>query len=892
MKHPLLITAIFNCSILISGCVKPDPEMNIYDLKCENLNEPAGIATLMPRLSWKINSAINGKSQSAYQILAASDEDLLDESRADLWNSGKIASEESVLVPWNGKQLQSGMLCFWKVRIWDQNERLSEWSPISSFSTGLLGESGWKAFYIAFDSGQDILASPQLRKTFALENIPEHLFIHVNSLGYHEVWLNGQKAGNNVLTPAVSQFNKRSLAVTYDITSLVVKGQNDLVIWLGRGWYAPGLPGVVNDGPVVRAQVESVSKVNSRNIILVTDSSWKGRASGYSTIGSWKPGQFGGEYVKADLLTDDMSSFSLDKAKWSAVKNVTIPSHYVTPQMTESNIIADTIKPVSVKKTGNNTWLIDMGTTLTGWFEIHFPELKRGDEITMEYCDHLDNEGNIVNQGQTDRYIASGKGNEVFKNKFNYHGFRYVRLSNLPEEPIRDNIRAFLIHTGYSDSSSFECSDTDMNRIHDMLKYTLRCLSLGGYLVDCPQIERLGYGGDGNASTLTAQTMFDLAPLYSNWLQAWYDCVRDDGGMPHTAPNPYPAGGGPFWCGFIITASWQTYRNYGDIRILEKNYPVMQKWLGYASMYSRNGILERWPDTDYRNWYLGDWAVPEGVNQTDTSSVNLVNNCFMAVCLETMQKIAGVLGKTGDVSKYGKENEILACKIQSRFYNKERKVYGSGSQIDITYPLVARIVPDSLKDIVKKNLEKVIREDHKGHIACGLVGIPVFTNWAIENREVDLVYELLKKKDYPGYLYMIENGATTTWEHWNGARSRIHNCYNGIGSWFYQAIGGIRPDTSAPAYRVILVDPQIPDGISWAKTRKDTPYGPVEVNWEKQNDLVFIHIEVPAGCKARVAIPLKSQTFSLNNRKIKNKNGIVTFESGIYDIEFNSAKRM
>jgi len=890
MKHSFLITTLIICSFLSFGCAKPDPELNIFDLKCENLKEPAGIATFMPRLSWKYSSESKGTSQSAYQIIAASDTDILDETSADLWNSGKIVSKESVLVPWNGEQLRSGTLCYWKVRVWDQNDRISDWSNVSLFSTGILEETDWKAVYIEYNSGKDINASPQLRKGFTLDNDPEHLFIHVNSLGYHEVWVNGKKAGDKVLTPAVSQFSKRSLVLTYDITSLVGKGQNDLVIWLGRGWYAPGLPGVVNEGPVVRAQMESVGKDNSREIILATDSTWTARASGYSTIGSWRPGQFGGELINASLLTSDMSSASLDKEEWSPVKEVAVPEHSATPQMAESNIIADTVKPVSVRKTGDNTWLVDMGTTLTGWFEIHFPELEKGSEIIIDYCDHLDNEGNIVNQGQTDKYIASGRKDEVFINKFNYHGFRYVMISNLAAEPLKNKTRAFLIHTGYTDASSFQCSDADMNRIHDMLKYTLLCLSLGGYLVDCPQIERLGYGGDGNASTLTAQSMFDLAPLYSNWLQAWYDCVRDDGGMPHTAPNPYPAGGGPYWCGFIITASWQTYRNYGDARILEKNYPVMQKWLGYARMYSLNGILERWPDTDYRNWYLGDWAVPEGVNQTDTSSVNLVNNCFMATCLGTMQKIAGILGRTEDASKYGNEKDILAAKIHLRFYNKEKNIYGSGSQIDLAYPLLSGIVPDSIRDKIKENLEKVIRVDHQGHIAAGLVGIPVFTAWATENREADLMYEMLKKKDYPGYLYMIENGATTTWEHWNGARSRIHNCYNGIGSWFYQAVGGIRPGEDDPAYRMIVVDPQIPHGITWAKTSKETPYGPVNVDWQKHNDIISIQVKVPAGSRARIIIPESSRTFYLNNRKQRNTSGSATVESGSYNIEFAASE--
>jgi alpha-L-rhamnosidase len=277
---------------------------------------------------------------------------------------------------------------------------------------------------------------------------------------------------------------------------------------------------------------------------------------------------------------------------------------------------------------------------------------------------------------------------------------------------VKDDITAYLIHTDYRLASTFECSDPDLNKIHNMIFYTLRCLSLGGDLVDCPQIERLGYGGDGNASTLTAQTMFDLAPLYSNWLQAWADCVRDDGGMPHTAPNPYPAGGGPYWCGFIITASWKTYTNYGDMRVLEKYYPVMQKWLGYVEKYSPDGLLEPWPETDYRGWYLGDWAVPEGTDQTDKSSISLVNNCFITVCYETMQKIAGVLGRNADAEKYSTKKDQIRKLIQSKLFDPSRNLYGSGSQIDLTYPLLAGVVPDSLFSEVRKNLLHEIGINH------------------------------------------------------------------------------------------------------------------------------------------------------------------------------------
>ena len=275
-------------------------------------------------------------------------------------------------------------------------------------------------------------------------------------------------------------------------------------------------------------------------------------------------------------LLAHLSAGSLYKVPWNPVTVTSEPVGVAAPQSVEGNRIMETFAPVSVTRLTDSVWMADMGKTLTGWFEIGFPPIPEGLVIKLEYCDHLDKEGKFVSQGQEDRYVSAGRGNEAFCNKFNYHGFRYVKISNLATEPDREKIKAHLIHTDYDMASSFRCSDPDLNKIHDMIFYTLRCLSLGGYLVDCPQIERLGYGGDGNASTETAQTIFGLDPLYKNWLQAWADCIREDGGMPHTAPNPYPAGGGPYWCGFIITASWRTYVNYGNTGILEKYYPVMQ----------------------------------------------------------------------------------------------------------------------------------------------------------------------------------------------------------------------------------------------------------------------------------------------------------------------------
>jgi alpha-L-rhamnosidase len=858
----------------------------VVDLKCENLRDPLGIDRTAPRFSWKIRSNKNRTAQKAFQVLVASSADLLQKDRADLWDSGKTESSASILVPYRGKPIGSGLACFWKVRIWDEAGTVSSWSPTAQFSIGLLNKEDWQASYIGFNTDAGYSECPQLKKTFTVSNPGEKMLLYVNSLGYHEVYLNGQKVGDGVLAPAVSQFSKRSWVVTYDVSSLVQKGQNDLILWLGSGWYTFGLPGVVNNGPLVKAQLEQLTG-NKREILLATDASWQGRKSSYTRHGDWRPHRFGGEIVNGSLAKSDLSAENTAGRIWNPASVVAVPEHAVSPQMVEQNKITETIKPLEIKPLGTDTFLVDMGKSLVGWTEIRFGKLQQSQHILLEYSDHLDNNGKFRDQKQTDRYIASGEDGEVFKNKFNYHGYRYIRISNLKEAPATEAVTGYLIHTGFEGASGFQCSDPEMNQIHDMVNYTLRCLSIGGDLVDCPTIERLGYGGDGNASTETAQTMFNLSPLYVNWLQAWADCIREDGGMPHTAPNPYPAGGGPYWCGFIITASWKTYLNYGDLAILEKYYPVMQKWLEYVKTYSPDGLLKPWPDTDYRGWYLGDWATPTGINQKDEASIGVVNNCFVAVCYDNMQRIAQVLGKTADAGRYAQKKSELQRLIHQSYFDAAKNSYATGTQIDLAYPMLSGVVPEGLTNAVMQSLVTET-QNRDGHLSTGLVGIPVLTEWTVRNQATDLMYSMLKKKDYPGYLYMIENGATTTWEHWNGERSRIHNCYNGIGSWFYQAVGGIRQEENVAAYQKVLIQPQVPQGITWAKTFKETPYGKVAVNWELTGKTMKLNVEIPVGVEAEVELPSGVKKYKLEGKGFNVLGGkpAVALKSGKYTMTY------
>jgi alpha-L-rhamnosidase len=363
-------------------------------------------------------------------------------------------------------------------------------------------------------------------------------------------------------------------------------------------------------------------------------------------------------------------------------------------------------------------------------------------------------------------------------------------------------------------------------------------------MVDCASIERLGYGGDGNASTQSLQTVADAAPLYLNWLQAWADAQRPDGGMPHTAPNPYTAGGGPYWCSFPVQAAWRTYCNYGDKRPMERFYPVMKHWLDYVDAYSVDGLLKAWPNESYRGWYLGDWAAPAGVDVNDPASVDLVGNCTLCQVYLELEQIARVLGEEDDAAVYRQRYEALRQRIQEVLY--QDGIYASGSQVDLAFPLLTGVVPENLQASVVAQLKARTEAVYGGHLATGLVGVPVITEWATEARECDWLYGLLKKAGYPGYLYMLESGATSVWEEWDGGRSHLHNCYNGIGSWFYEALGGIR--ALEPGYRRVRIDPQVPEGLEWVKVTQETPYGPITVH--RQGDR--LQVSVPVGVTAEI----------------------------------------
>lgn len=714
--------------------------------------------------------------------------------------------------------------------------------------------------------------TPMLRTTFEVERTdlaPDvghsvSFSLRVVSLGYHEVYVNNIMVGDKVLQPAVSQLDRRALEVTYDITDLVREGDNELMLWLGQGWGriygTPAVARVEVESEKWKAESDATQNGDSPlSTFRFPLSAWEASPSPYSYTGSWQPLQFGGERYDARVREHWRPATIWDAGCQPAIAS----------QEFKGNRIVGGPQPQSVDTLPDGTLLFDFGRVVTGWFQLDCLPIPEGDSITMEYLDHLDAKPPHT---ETDIYVSDGSGDDDihFTNRFHTHSFRYVRVKGASVVSARALQISAVDPAG---GATFECSDPRLNAIHDMVKYTLSCLAFSGYMVDCPHIERMGYGGDGNSSTNTLQTLWDVRDTYSQWMQAWHDALDSTGDLPYVAPA-FRTGGGPYWQGFIVKAPWRTYVNYGDPLLIYRHYDDMCRWMDYIEQHSVDGILQPWPDTERHGWFLGDWAVPEGVDKGGESVLH-ANSCFIAECLGDMEQMARMRGRTTEANRFAARRKLVVDAIHRHFYHVDttagkmpaRHYYANGTPLDQAYALLMGVPPDSATaDAVKAQLIKDIHGRYRDHVAFGLMGTPVFTEWCIRERQADLMATLLRQPDYPGYLHMIvELSTPTTWESWDCGRpgkedrSRVHNCYNGIGIWFYQALAGIRPalplaEGEYPeggrgydgGYRHFYIDPQPVEGIDWVKCTKPTQYGDIHV--EINGDT--LKVTVPDGTTA------------------------------------------
>lgn len=451
--------------LLLCGPMPAGADVAAVNLRCEYRCNPMGIEQPAPRLSWEIAadsgpgaSVPRGLRQTAYRVLVASSEKLLAADQGDLWDSGKIESDQSLHVTYEGKPLSPRTACFWKVRCWTAglkgSPEATAWSKPARWTMGLRAAEDWQAKWLASPDA-DADQAVWLRKGFDLSAAPERAMVSATIAGYAELYVNGKKVGGDVLTPAISDHSKQVFYVTYDVASLLHKGRNVVGIWLGRGW-AQGKPSV-------RAQLDAT--LPEGPLVVGTDATWKCKASSHRHIGGWKHNNFGGDRYDARQDLPGWCEASLDDNSWADAAVVAAPRGAAVAQQAPLNRIGKSIPATAVKKISSDGYQIDFGTALTGWLRLKMPPLAPGSVVKMTFAD-VSQGRRFQSFGQVSEFVSAGKPGEVFVHKFNYAGFRYVRVEGLPSAPAKEDAEAMLVESDLEPAGDFECSNDLFTRIH------------------------------------------------------------------------------------------------------------------------------------------------------------------------------------------------------------------------------------------------------------------------------------------------------------------------------------------------------------------------------------------------------------------------------------------
>ena len=902
---------------LLFGDDSEKADISVQGLRCEYLSNPSGIDVQTPRLNWRLDAGASVRTQSAYRVLVASTPAILQKDRGDLWDSGRVASAQSTWVDYGGKQLRSGQQAYWKVRVWSDTGKASAWSAQANWSMGLLQSSDWHSKWIGEPRPDGTtegtpLPFPWLRKAFTLARKPNRAVAYVNPLGYYELYINGRKVDDHVLSPAVSDYSKRNLYVAHEVAEYLAPGKNVVALWLGRGWYVKGHPGVIHDGPLVRAQLE-MSMADGTTVQVVTDETWKVHESPIMPLGRGTAfGDYGGERYDATLEFPGWNQVDFDDSRWQTAAVFAPPQVLTAAQMVEPNRLVETIKAARVESYPQGGWVIDMGKNFTGWLEIKLPPIAKGSTVKLEYSDQMEPDkpapgaaagtagspsghGNAPGQSgpppvaapagrsgatppagagragrggnptvfpntfnQRDEVVGNGQA-LIFRSRFNYHGFRHVRIIGLETAPDVAGATGYLIRTAYDRAGEFTSSNELLNEIYQMVTRTYESLTLGGYVVDCPTRERLGYGGDAGTSMETGMFNFSTGGLYSRWLANWRDAQDPaTGSLPHTAPNyQNQGGGGPMWGGMVVTLPWQMYLQYGDKVALETNYTMIQKWLGYLSSETTDDLLldHKSHAMTMQTWnFLGDWLTPKGSSRGNSPPAQAINTVHYVYQLQLASKIAGVLGKEADASAYAARAAAVSRAIHQRFYNAADHSYTNGDSVQEAFPLLTGVVPAELRKGVMEKLENAIHVQNGGHLDTGMHGTYFVMKYLMEADRNDLIFEMTSKKDYPGWGYMLANGATTSWEGWTG-QSHIHDTLISIGAWFTEGVAGIRSDGRSPGFKHFVIKPAVIGDLTFAKAKYRSIHGEIVSDWRIENGSFKLSVTVPSGTTATVFVP-------------------------------------
>ena len=904
---------------LASAVQNSDSRVAPSNLRCEYRTEPLAVDSMAPRLSWELGASAAAQrnlGQLAYRIFVASDRAVLDGGKGDLWDTGRVESDETLGISYAGRKMTSRVRCWWKVKVWDKQGAESEWSAPSSWTMGLLAADDWGGKWIgAPEAG---FAAPMFRREWKLRAKPVRATAFFCGLGYGELYLNGRKVGDHVLDPGFTDYTKRTLYVTHDVTTHMSEGANAVGIVLGNGWYWMPTPDLWDfhkaswrDFPRAILQLDVEFSDGTRES-LVTDGSW---------LWTTSPVLFnclrGGETIDLRPSEAGWQKPAFDDSSWRRAVVLPAPAGRLVAQRHPPVRAVREIPPVKLTQPRPGVFVYDLGKYISGWPRYH-KRTGHGLKVTLSCNEKLGVDGTVdmgelseMTFGRYQTDIMVGPANLTYEPRFTLHGFRYVQLESSQRTPagtpisnvMPGDLVAVEVRSDLRAVGGFVSSDANLNAIYQLLEQTALS-NLVGIGTDCPSREKLGWTYDGFVAMQAAANTYEVGVLCSKWVDDMRDAQESGGNVPRIVPTGgwgrMKADGSmgrndPWWGCSLVRAPWFLYVRQGDRRGLEAAYPAMKRYVDFISSTAKDGLLY---------WQLGDWlassAEPPSVVVSSESvrsraPVPLVSTAAWYHAADILARAAEVLGHVADADRYRALAHHIRDDFNRHFLDSAGRLAGERDQTSLALMLALNLAPEQHRAAILQQLVADLTA-RGGHLCTGIVGTRFLLEALAENGEAALAVRALTVDGFPGYLHMIRNGATTVWEDWRGQFALNHAGLCSPASWLFEGLAGIRPDPNFPGFKRIIIKPAAVADPEWVEAWHQSPRGRVAVRRETKAGRITVSVNVPPGCTAEVHVPgvdishvtegEKPVGEALGVRFLRQQGKAAVFETGSGEYQF------
>ena len=887
-------------------------------LRCEYRVDPLGIDVKQPRLSWMINSIDRDARQTAWQIMVASSLDKLNSDEADLWDSGKVMSDETAQIVYDGTPLTSRMQCWWKVRSWDSDDKSSIWSVPAFWSMGLLDKGDWKAEWIGRKLEGDPAKAPELapgppapyiRKEFTVDKPVKRATVYVTARGLFELHLNGEKVSEDVFAPEWTDYDRRIQYRTYDVTDMIQQGANAAGAMLGDGWYA---------GYIGWRKTRGHYGFQTSLLLQMEVEYTDGSVATILSNGDWRTSE--GPIRASDLMRGEdydaryemtgWDSPGFDESAWEPVVVVPKPDVPLVWQPSEPVQVTEYVPSKEITEPAPGVYVFNLGQNIAGWARL-MVKGPSGTKVTLRFAERLNPDGTIYTENlrsarATDTYILKGGGVEIFEPHFTFHGFQYVEVTGFTGEFSTEAVTGVVVHNNMQPSSTFTSSSDMVNKLWSNARWGMR----GNYIsvpTDCPQRdERLGWMGDAQIFIRTGTYFMDVAGFFTKWMRDVADAQSDAGAFADTSPrlkglSNFEAVAA--WADAGLIVPWTMYRVYDDTRMIDEYWADMEEWMAFIMNGNPNYLRLNNLNNNYGDWLS---TIPdEGFGGTSVRK-NMLATAFWAYDAMLMKKMAEVTGRSADVAKYDELYRNIRKAYQDAYILEDGHLKDEG-QTSYVLALLFGLMPDDLREKAAGYLVNDIhaRDDH---LTTGFVGAvhlnPILSDMGYD----DVAYTLLLNETYPSWGYSIRQGATTIWERWDGwtqekgfqnpgMNSFNHYSFGAINEWVYRYVTGIELDPEVPAFKRFIIHPHLDKRMPEAEAEFLSMYGRIYSGWEQKDGKLTMNVEIPPNTTAMVYIPSAKDAEVTESGKSAEKAEGVSFlraeeghnvyevGSGIYNFE-------